>query len=198
MTIFPIPFVLLFTSNFNKNNTVHGGERRKCLRPSVICGINIAQASIIQKICLCYELTFLGKTFILLMNYAKGLPMTKTILIVDDDEKLSKMLSFLFMAKGFTVDHAKNGNHAFEKLNQNRPDAVILDLMMPGIDGFEVCKKIKGDKKLKDIPVIVLSALPSAENKGKASALGAYAYFEKPFKSSDLVSKTLEAIEIPG
>lgn len=118
----------------------------------------------------------------------------KIILIIDDDEKLSKMLGFLFMAKGFKVEYADNGAAAFKTLERIKPSIVILDIMMPGMDGFEVCKKVKEDPALKEIPVIILSALSSETNKEKSLSLGAYAYFEKPFKSSELVSKAVEAI----
>ena len=121
--------------------------------------------------------------------------MEKTVLIIDDDEKLSKMLAFLFMAKGFKVECANSGPAAFEVLERIKPSIVILDIMMPEMDGFEVCEKVKGDPALKDIPVIILSALSSEENREKSVSLGAYAYFEKPFKSAELVSKAVEAIE---
>ena len=119
----------------------------------------------------------------------------KVILIIDDDEKLSKMLGFLFTAKGFKVEYAKSGGDAFEALNRMRPNVIILDIMMPGMDGFEVCKKFKEKEEIKDIPVIMLSALPSAQNREKSLELGAYSYFEKPFKSMDLVAKAIEALE---
>lgn len=121
--------------------------------------------------------------------------MEKTVLIVDDDEKLSKMLAFLFLAKGFKVEFANSGSEAFKVLERIQPSIVILDVMMPEMDGFEVCEKVKGDPLLKDIPIIILSALSSEQNRDKSISLGAYAYFEKPFKSTELVSKAVEAIE---
>ena len=121
--------------------------------------------------------------------------MEKIVLIIDDDEKLSKMLAFLFMAKGFKVESANSGPAAFKVLERVKPSIVILDIMMPEMDGFEVCEKVKDDPILKDIPVIILSALSSEQNREKSISLGAYAYFEKPFKSTELVSKAVEAIE---
>ncbi len=122
--------------------------------------------------------------------------MEKTILIIDDDDKLSKMLGFLFMAKGFKVDYAKSGDEAIGLLNTIKPAIIILDIMMPGMDGFEVCRRCKEDPDLKDIPVIVLSALPSSQSREKILSIGAYHYFEKPFKSADLVEKALEALGV--
>ena len=122
--------------------------------------------------------------------------MEKQVLIIDDDEKLSKMLGFLFTAKGFKVEYAESGSEAFDVLGRLTPDVIILDIMMPGMDGFEVCEKIKEDSKLRDIPVIALSALPSSQSKEKIVSLGAYAYFEKQFKSQDLVAKAMEALGV--
>ena len=119
----------------------------------------------------------------------------KLVLIVDDDDKLVKMLEFLFLAKGFIVQSAENGIDALEKLKTNMPDVIILDVMMPKMDGPEFLKEIKADALMKEVPVIVLSALGFDRSKPHLLSLGAYAYLEKPFKSSELVNKTIEAIE---
>ena len=121
--------------------------------------------------------------------------MEKIVLIIDDDEKLSKMLAFLFMEKEIKDEYGNSGPAAFKVLERVKPSIVILDVMMPEMDGFEVCEKVKDDPILKDIPVIILSALSSEQNREKSISLGAYAYFEKPFKSTELVSKAVEAIE---
>ena len=117
------------------------------------------------------------------------------VLLVDDDGRLVKMLTFLFMANGFKLERAKNGIDGLEVLKRIKPEAIILDIMMPVMNGFEFLGKIKEDASLKNIPVIVLSALPSTDNQEKALSLGAYDYMVKPFKSSELIKKTLEAIE---
>ncbi len=119
----------------------------------------------------------------------------KLVLIVDDDDKLVKMLGFLFLAKGFIVQSAENGIDSLEKLKTNRPDVIILDIMMPEMDGREFMKEIKADALMKEVPVVVLTAIGSDGSKNQLLSLGAYDYFEKPFKSSELVSKTIEAIE---
>ena len=121
--------------------------------------------------------------------------MNEQILIIDDDEKFSKMLRFLFMAKSFKVEYVSSGKEALELLEEVKPDLIILDIMMPDMDGFEVCERIKSATLLKSIPIIILSALASSQNRDKAVALGAYDYFEKPFKSADLVSKAIEAMK---
>jgi len=119
----------------------------------------------------------------------------KTVLIVDDDKHLMKLLTFLFVGNGFIVKSAENGLAALDVLNKCTPDAIILDLMMPGMDGYEFLSRIKEDYRLKDIKVIVLSALTESAAKEKVLSMGAYDYFEKPFKSTVLVKKTVEAIK---
>ena len=119
----------------------------------------------------------------------------KNALIVDDDKHLVKLVTFLFMGNGFNVRSADNGVSGLELLEKKIPDVIILDLMMPDMDGYEFLTRIKGDYKFKDIKVIVLSALTESAAKEKVLALGAYDYFEKPFKSTLLVKKAIEAIE---
>ena len=119
----------------------------------------------------------------------------KNVLIVDDDKHLVKLLTFLFVGNGFKVKSAENGLVGIELLERNIPDVIILDLMMPGMDGYEFLTQIKKDYKLRDIKVIVLSALTESAARKKVLSLGAYDYFEKPFKSSVLVKKVIEAIE---
>lgn len=118
----------------------------------------------------------------------------KKILIIDDDLRLDKMLVFMFEGLGFKTEFADSGSHGLELLTHFKPDAIILDLMMPGMDGFEVCERIKKDTTLQDIPVMVLTALPSSVHKERAFSLGACAYIEKPFVSAKLIDKIKEVI----
>ena len=108
--------------------------------------------------------------------------------------KIRKMLSFLFVAKGFEVDNAENGIEALDMLNRVTPRVIIVDLMMPEMDGFEFCKRVKEDPRLKNIPLIVLSAISPSEYTDRVEALDIYACIEKPFRSVDVVNKALEAI----
>ena len=122
----------------------------------------------------------------------------RAILVVDDDERLRKMLSFFFKKKGFKVVSAKDGIAALKILGRLRPDMILLDLAMPDMDGFELCRRIKEDTLMGDIPLIAISALSAADNRERILSLGASAYFEKPFVSSELmdsVSKLLGANE---
>ena len=119
----------------------------------------------------------------------------KTVLLIDDDKKIRKMLSFLFLAQGFTVKEAENGSAALDVLGESNPDVIIVDLMMPVMDGFEFCKRIKEDQRYDSTPLIILSALSASEYKSKIESLDIYGCFEKPFRSSDVLQKAMEAVQ---
>lgn len=85
--------------------------------------------------------------------------MAKAILVVDDEEDVIYIVKTVLMKKGYKVIEAKNGREALEKVKKEKVDAVILDIMMPDINGWEVCRKIKEDEETKDLPVVMLSVL---------------------------------------
>lgn len=113
----------------------------------------------------------------------------RTVLIVEDNEKTSKMLNFLFMSKGCRIETAKNGIEALESLKKTIPDVVILDLMMPDMDGFDFCSNIRRESKYKDVPIIVLSALREKKHKDRLKLMGIYDYIEKPFSAAEIVER---------
>ena len=82
----------------------------------------------------------------------------KKVLLVDDDILIDKMISTFFLSRGISTEIALNGVEGLEVLKKMRPDAIILDLMMPEMDGFEFCELVKNNEQLKDIPIIVISA----------------------------------------
>ena len=110
----------------------------------------------------------------------------KNVLLVEDDVILRHVLSGQLTASGFTVSEAQNGEEALEILKIEKPDVILLDLILPGIDGFEVLKQVKGDLLLKSIYIMVLSNLGDDEAIKKSFGLGANDYFVKaqyPIKS---------------
>ena len=115
----------------------------------------------------------------LIMSYS-------VILVIDDDERFQKMLSFLLMKKGFKVMHAEDGFAAIRLLETLIPDIILLDLAMPGMDGFELCRKIKEDAVFGKIPIIVISAFLASDQRERILSLGVMDYFEKPFVPSFL------------
>lgn len=115
----------------------------------------------------------------------------KKILIVEDEESLLKLESILLISKGFDVKGVSNGKAALTAIAEEKPDLVLLDIMLPEIDGFEVCKLIKSDPVTRHIPVIMLTAKKSREDMVRSEAVGADWYITKPFKSA-MVIETIQ------
>ena len=113
------------------------------------------------------------------------------ILVVEDEESLLKLETILFTSKGYEVDGVREGREALAAIARNRPDVVVLDVMLPGLDGFEVCRAIKSDPATSSIPVLMLTAKKSSIDLERGRVAGADAYLTKPFKSV----KVLEVIE---
>lgn len=111
------------------------------------------------------------------------------ILIVDDTPKNIQLLASVLQSKDYQVNAAINGKEAMNRLEKVIPDLILLDIMMPEMDGFEVCQKVKQDEKLQDIPIIFLTAKTEAEDIVKGFQLGAADYVTKPFNSAELLSR---------
>lgn len=113
------------------------------------------------------------------------------ILVVEDEESLLKLESILLTSKGYLVTGVMDGRAALEEIKMNRPDLVILDIMLPEIDGFEVCRRIKESSETKTIPVVMLTAKKSTQDVERGKQVGADAYITKPFRSA----RVMEVIE---
>ena len=111
----------------------------------------------------------------------------RKILIVEDEESLLKLESILLTTRGYQVIGVSDGLTALRKIEQERPDLVLLDIMMPGIDGFEVCSRIKENPETRSIPVVMLTAKKSSADQAKGLEVGADAYVTKPFKSGRII-----------
>lgn len=112
--------------------------------------------------------------------------MGKKILIADDEEDVKVVVQLFLESKGYDIVTAYDGLDAMDRAREEKPDLIILDVMMPIIDGFEVCKKLKEDPDLKDIPVVMLSASSHAESKQRGIEVGAVEYIVKPFDPEKL------------
>jgi PAS domain S-box-containing protein len=112
------------------------------------------------------------------------------ILVVDDDYSTAYAIKNLLEVEGYqSVESVFSGNEALEFLKTHRVDLILLDIMMEGMSGYEVCKIVKGDEKLKEISIVFLSAKGSVEDKTKGLDLGASDYVSKPFDSSELLAR---------
>ncbi|WP_300378357.1 response regulator [Henriciella sp.] len=109
------------------------------------------------------------------------------ILVVDDDRMLRTLVVYKLSDKGFTVEEAANGEEALQHVSENTPDLIILDGMMPGMDGSETLRHLKSDPATSSIPVFMLTARRSEEDIERALRLGANDYLAKPFNPDDLV-----------
>ena len=121
----------------------------------------------------------------------------KTILIVDDHGALRYILSFDLQKKGFKTVTAGSGEKGIEIAQKDRPDLILLDAMMPGIDGFETCRRLKKDDTTKDIPVLMVTAKSQREDVLEGLQAGAVSYMVKPFKFEELFAKIVEIIGEP-
>ena len=115
----------------------------------------------------------------------------KKILIVEDEESLLKLESILLTSKGYEVRGVANGRAALDAIAAETPDLVLLDIMLPEIDGFEVCQRIKENPATAKIPVVMLTAKKSREDMARGEKVGADWYITKPFKSA-MVIETIQ------
>jgi CheY-like chemotaxis protein len=114
--------------------------------------------------------------------------MAKTILVVDDDENILNLEKTILEQKGFAVTMAAGGPEALALLEKETFDLILLDVMMPEIDGFEVCRRIKEDERLKEIPVIFLTAKGGGDALAEGFESGAVMYINKPFTANKLLT----------
>jgi DNA-binding response OmpR family regulator len=114
--------------------------------------------------------------------------MAKRILVVDDDENILSLERTILEQKGFDVTSAGGGAEALKLLADQIFDLVLLDVMMPEVDGFTVCRKIKEDPRLKDIPVIFLTAKGGGDALAEGFESGAIMYINKPFTANKLLT----------
>lgn len=116
------------------------------------------------------------------------------ILVVEDEESLLKLESILLSSKGYSVTGVMDGRSALEEVKANKPDLVILDIMLPGIDGFEVCSRIKEDPAISHIPVLILTAKKNSQDIARGQQVGCDAYITKPFKSAKVLDMVQELL----
>ncbi len=118
----------------------------------------------------------------------------KKILIVEDETSLAETLKMRFEAAGYSVDIAGDGQDALAKVRQDKPNLILLDIMLPRIDGYKVCRILKFDEKYRHIPVIMLTAKTQEEDQELGFSVGANAYITKPFDNQELMKKIKELL----
>jgi DNA-binding response OmpR family regulator len=116
----------------------------------------------------------------------RGIVMTACALVVDDDQLLLRLVELNLGKIGIEVLLADNGEEALKLASERRPDLVLLDIMMPTMDGYEVLRRLKENENTSDIPVIMLTARSSPSDRRRCEDMGALAYITKPFNLQDL------------
>jgi two-component system alkaline phosphatase synthesis response regulator PhoP len=118
---------------------------------------------------------------------------TPSVLIVDDEPNILISLQFLMKKSGYEVRTAKDGEEALAEIVRAAPDLVLLDVMMPKIDGFSICQRIRANPAWKDVRIIMLTARGRDVEREKGLALGADDYITKPFATKDAIAR-VEAV----
>ena len=116
-------------------------------------------------------------------------PQNPVILCVDDEEANLKLLANILVPRGYTVVSAASGKDALQKIKSQTIDIVLLDIIMPGMDGFEVCRQIKEDQKLRNIPVIMITVLTDKQDRIRGIEAGAEEFLSKPFDQTEALAR---------
>ena len=120
--------------------------------------------------------------------------MTHKLLVADDEPNIVISLEYLMKREGYDVLVATDGNQALETIRREQPALVLLDVMMPGKTGFEVCQEVRADASLDGVRILMLTAKGRENDVSKGLALGANAYMTKPFSTRELVQKVAEML----
>ena len=118
------------------------------------------------------------------------------ILIVEDDANILASLSFILQRAGFEIEAVTDGSEALDRVRRRPFAAVVLDIMLPGMNGFEVLKAIRSDRKLEALPVAVLTAKGQANDRRMAETIGVDAFITKPFSNAELVAQVSRLVGI--
>ncbi|HKA92055.1 MAG TPA: response regulator [Haliangiales bacterium] len=120
--------------------------------------------------------------------------MGKRILIVDDEPNIVVSLEFLMKRAGFEVEVAVDGEAALASVHRTAPDLVLLDIMLPRINGFEVCQKLRADPRFAGLKIVMLTAKGRETDQAEGMALGADLYVTKPFSTKELVAQVKQLL----
>ena len=120
--------------------------------------------------------------------------MSRKILVADDEPNIVISLEYLMKREGYTVLVARDGQEALDTITRDRPDLVLLDVMMPKKSGFEVCQAVRANEELQATKILMLTAKGRDTDVAKGLALGADAYMTKPFSTRELVQKVADML----
>ena len=115
--------------------------------------------------------------------------MAKKIVLAEDEPQIARLIEFKLKKEGYEVTWKENGEEALKAIKEDKPDLILLDVMMPVMDGYEVLRRLKEDENLKSIPVIMLTARAQERDVVKGIDLGAEDYITKPFHPAELLAR---------
>ena len=127
-------------------------------------------------------------------NPVSGDNIHHSVLIVDDEPMARTLLRLMLVRAGFHVSEAEDGFDALEKVRKNQPDVILLDVMMPGMDGFAVCEKLRSEPATAELPIIMLSAKTDLDSINKGLRAGATIYLTKPISPEELTQHVRDAL----
>lgn len=127
-------------------------------------------------------------------NPASGENIHQSVLIVDDEPMARTLLRLMLVRAGFHVSEAEDGFDALEKVRKNQPDVILLDVMMPGMDGFAVCETLRNETATAELPIIMLSAKTDLDSINKGLRAGATIYLTKPISPEELTQHVKDAL----
>ena len=119
----------------------------------------------------------------------------KRILVVDDEIYIAHILEFSLGMEGYEVITATCGNDALALADQKDPDLIVLDIMMPDMDGYQVCKRLRADDRFAELPIILLSGIHGSADRQEGLEVGASAYLTKPFRPMELIEQVHDLLE---
>ena len=121
-----------------------------------------------------------------------------TILVVEDETGIARMVQVLLEARGFSTIVTHSGSEALQRLADHPVDLVLLDVMMPGMDGYEVCRRLKADERWRHLPVVMLTAKDTSRDMVLGLEIGADDYITKPFNTDELIARIKVLLRVRG
>ncbi len=123
--------------------------------------------------------------------------MSKKIVLAEDEPQIARLIEFKLKKEGYSVTSKENGEEALKAIKEDKPDLVLLDIMMPVMGGYEVLRRLKEDEDLKSIPVIMLTARAQEKDVVKGIGMGAEDYITKPFHPAELLARVKRILGKP-
>jgi two-component system alkaline phosphatase synthesis response regulator PhoP len=118
----------------------------------------------------------------------------RRIMVIEDEEHILEVISYNLKREGYAVSQARNGEEGLAGIRRERPDLIVLDIMLPGIDGLEICRRLKTDPALQEIPIIMVTAKTEESDIVVGLGVGADDYLGKPFSPRELVARVKAAL----